>query len=119
MATRRTKRPVGSRAVIYCRVSTDQQASEGVSLDDQQRRLAAYCEAHGLVVVDVVVEGGESAGKALAGRPGGRKVLALIKRKAVDAVVIAKLDRAFRNTIDALQTIESWDRSGIALHIAD
>jgi site-specific DNA recombinase len=120
MATRRkAPKAAGNRAVIYARVSTDEQVEEGVSLADQEARLGAYCVAHGLSVVSVVVEPGESAGKPLASRPGGTKVLALVKRKVVDAVVVAKLDRAFRNVKDALDTVDSWDKAGVALHIID
>lgn len=119
MATRRKAAPSGTRACLYVRVSTARQAAEGLSLDAQRERLAAYCALRGLEVVDVVIEPGESAGKPLAARPGGRKVLALVKRKAVDAVVVLKLDRAFRNTIDALQTIDAWDKAGVGFHVAD
>lgn len=119
MATRRTKRPVGSRAVIYVRVSTDQQAEEGVSLDDQRSRLAAYCEAHKLEVVAVVADEGQSAFKPLSKRPGGKRVLELVRRKQVDAVVILRLDRGFRNTRDALENIEAWDKGGVALCVAE
>jgi site-specific DNA recombinase len=119
MATRRKAPKSGNRAVLYVRVSTVQQATEGLSLEAQQERLMAYCTLRGLDVVDVVVERGESAGKPLSARPGGRKVLALLKAKRVDAVVVLKLDRAFRNTVDALQTVEAWDKAGVAFHVAD
>lgn len=119
MATRRKAQPAGSRAVVYVRVSTAQQAAEGLSLDDQRERLAAYCGLRGLKVVAVVADEGESAGKPLAKRTGGRRVLSLVKSKAVDAVVVLKLDRAFRNTVDALNTVEAWAKAGVALHVAD
>ncbi len=120
MATRRrAKTALGTRAVIYVRVSTAQQAAEGLSLDAQRERLAAYCALRGLQAVKVIADEGESAGKPLARRTGGRKVLELIRTKAVDAVVVLKLDRAFRNTADALATVEAWDKSGIALHVAE
>lgn len=32
---------------LYCRVSTDDQVKEGVSLEEQQERLEAYCRAMG------------------------------------------------------------------------
>ena len=35
------------RAAIYIRVSTEEQAEEGFSLEAQQERLLAYCEAQG------------------------------------------------------------------------
>lgn len=119
MATRRKARTTGTRAAVYVRVSTERQVVEGVSLDDQRERLAAYCKLRRLEVVALVTDKGESAFKPLSKRPGGRKVLSLIARKEVDAVVVLKLDRAFRNAVDALQTVEGWDKSGVAFHIAD
>ena len=40
-------------------------------------------------------------------------------RKLAFAVVVLKLDRAFRNAVDCLATVEKWDKSRIALHIVD
>ena len=37
----------GLKAVGYIRVSTSEQASEGVSLEMQDSRIRAYCEAKG------------------------------------------------------------------------
>ena len=120
MATRRKKLVGnGTRAVVYVRVSTDKQVESGLGLEDQQERLAAYCKLRGLELVQLVIEPGESAGKPLASRPGGQKLLELVRRKKVDAVVILKLDRAFRDTVDTLVTVEAWDKAGVALHITD
>lgn len=120
MATRRkAAKTAGNRAVIYVRVSTGAQVESGLGLDDQRARLAAYCALRGLEVVELVADEGESAGKPLAKRPGGRRVLALVKARKVDAVVALKLDRAFRNASDALATVQAWEVAGIALHLAD
>jgi DNA invertase Pin-like site-specific DNA recombinase len=37
----------------------------------------------------------------------------------IQCVIVLKLDRAFRNTVDSLQTVEDWERRGVALHIID
>ena len=46
----------GSRmgAVLYIRVSTDEQARHGVSLDAQEERLRAYCVMRDLTIVGVI-----------------------------------------------------------------
>lgn len=120
MATRRRSASVaGNRAVIYIRVSTLKQVESGLGLGDQRERLEAYCKLRGLEVVEVVVDDGESAGKPLVKRPGGSKVLELVRTKAVDAVVVLKLDRAFRNAKDCLNVVDDWDRVGVTLHITD
>ena len=43
-------------AVGYARVSTDEQAREGVSLDAQRARIEAYAEAKGLKLLEVLTD---------------------------------------------------------------
>lgn len=106
-------------AVAYVRVSTEEQAKEGVSLEAQEHRIRAYCELRGLVLGDVIIDAGVSAGKPLASRDGGAKLLGLVKGKKVTAVIALKLDRLFRNAVDCLMVAEGWDRAGVALHLVD
>jgi DNA invertase Pin-like site-specific DNA recombinase len=108
-----------TKAVLYLRVSTTEQADHGVSLAAQETKLRSYCQLRELVVADVVIDAGVSAGKPLASREGGKRVLELVQRRQVQAVVAFKLDRLFRNCGDCLQTTEAWDRKGIALHLVD
>lgn len=122
MKSRRTTTPDAGtklRAVAYCRVSTVEQAAEGVSLDAQDAALRAYCTFRGLDLVDVVVDAGISAGKPLAAREGGRRVLDLVADGDVDAVVALKLDRLFRDCADCLTVTDLWDRDGVSLHLVD
>lgn len=107
------------KAALYIRVSTSEQAELGCSLDSQVERLIAYCRMGGLEVVEVVREEGVSGTKHLANRPGGSRLLDLIKTKKVQHVVALKLDRLFRNASDALHTTEAWDKQGISLHFVD
>lgn len=115
--TARTSAP--NRVVAYARVSTEEQAVEGVSLDAQEAKLRAYCAMRGLDLVAVVVDAGVSASKPLATREGGARVLDLAKRGEVDAVVGWKLDRLFRDCVDCLSVTREWDRAGVALHLVD
>jgi len=107
------------KAVCYIRVSTEEQARGGVSLAAQEERLAAYCKMTGLEIVKVIREEGVSAGKPLATRPGGERLLQLVARKKVKHVVALKLDRLFRDAEDALHQTKAWDKAGIALHLVD
>jgi site-specific DNA recombinase len=60
------------RAVGYGRVSTQEQAEQGISLDAQEARIRAYATMRGLELVAVVVDAGVSAGKyTLEQREGG------------------------------------------------
>lgn len=44
-------------------------------------------------------------------------ILAAIKSGEVRHVVAARLDRLFRNSLDAKQNIEDWNRRQVALHV--
>ena len=106
-------------AVIYCRVSTEEQTVHGVSLADQEVRGRAYCSLHDLTVVAVLVDEGVSAGKPLRDRPRGSELVRLVESGRVGAVVGSKLDRLFRDTVDCLSTVKQWQRRGVALHLLD
>jgi site-specific DNA recombinase len=105
-------------AVIYTRVSTEEQAVMGVSLEAQAERLEAYCKVHDLEVLAVTREE-ESGSKPLASRPGGKDVLDLISTGGVRHVVALKLDRLFRDAVDALTQTKEWDKKGVSLHLID
>ena len=105
-------------SVLYARVSTLEQSQHGVSIDAQVERLLSYSAAMGLNVIAVIKEEGVSAGKPLATRPGGLRMLNLLQGQA-SHVVAMKLDRLFRNTEDALKQTSQWDAKGITLHLCD
>lgn len=107
------------KAIGYIRCSTMEQADSGLGMDSQDERIRAYCTLKGLRLVDVIADAGVSGGKPLAQREGGRKLLATVKSRSVDAVVMLKLDRMFRNAGDCLSTVEQWDKGGLALHVVD
>jgi len=96
--------------VGYIRVSTDDQAKEGVSLDNQKSKIEAYCQLKDLNLSEIIEDAGISA-KNLK-RPGVQRVLKLARKNQVDAVVIYKLDRIFRSTVDALETTRLFDKWG-------
>jgi site-specific DNA recombinase len=66
-------------AVGYVRVSTEDQAKEGVSLDNQKSKIVAYCQLKDLDLAEIVEDAGISA-KNLR-RPGVQKVLQLARRR--------------------------------------
>ncbi len=108
-----------NNTVCYARVSTLEQAQHGVSMDAQVERLTSYCGAMGLNVIAVIREEGVSAGKPLATRPGGMRLINLLKDGQASHVVALKLDRLFRSTEDALKMTTQWDANGITLHLCD
>ncbi len=106
-------------AILYVRVSTQEQAQHGVSLQAQEERLRAYCAAVGLNVVRVIREEGVSAGRPLQARPGGSKMLRAFDEKDAEHIVALKLDRLFRSTEDALHWTQAFEKQGLTLHLTD
>jgi DNA invertase Pin-like site-specific DNA recombinase len=99
-------------AIGYCRVSTDKQSEKGVSLEAQTEKIRAMAVVHGLELIEVV-EDGESA-KSLH-RPGMQRVLEMVRRREVEAVIIAKLDRLTRSVKDLCELLELFEHRGVAL----
>src|SRR5437762_9459450 len=93
-----------STAVGYVRVSREEQVREGVSLDAQRARIAAYAEAKGLELVEMLADEGLS-GKDL-DRPGLGELLVRCKRGQVKHVIVWKLDRLTRRTRHLLSLVE-------------
>lgn len=119
-------------AILYVRVSTREQAREGVSLEAQEARLRAYAALRGLRVVEVVVDAGVSGSVPLDKRPGGQRLLAAVeatqrvtgqgrgnRQRRPCHVLAVKLDRLFRSTEDALKTTKDWTARGVSMHLVD
>ena len=84
-------------AVIYCRVSTTEQAS-GTSLDIQEAQCRLYCERNGLTPADTFFDRGESA--KTSDRPAFLQMVQFCSANKIDACVVHKLDRFSRNAYD-------------------
>ncbi len=91
------------RAVIYCRVSTKEQAEEGNSLVTQEKVCREYAEKNGYSIAEVYIEQGESA--KTQDRTELQRMLhyCASKQHKVDAVIAYKIDRISRNTDDYSQ----------------
>ena len=88
------------RAAIYIRVSTEEQARHGLSMDEQEAHLRDYAKEHGMKVVDCYLDAGKSARKRYTKRPEFMRLLADIESDKIDMVLFIKLDRWFRNISD-------------------
>jgi site-specific DNA recombinase len=103
-----------SRTTVgYVRVSTDDQAREGVSLAAQQARIEAFAVATGRVLDEVVVDAGESA-KTLE-RPGMARILAGVRSGRIEAVIALKLDRLTRSVRDLGDMLDLFARNDAAI----
>ena len=114
MRGRRTRAGATKRATVgYVRVSTDDQAENGVSLAAQEERLRAYAVATGRELDEIVVDAGESA--KTVNRPGLQRIFAGIRAGEIGAVVILKLDRLTRSVRDLGEILDLAARRDVAL----
>lgn len=86
-------------AGLYIRVSTEDQAREGFSLPEQEKRLRAMCEYKNYEVYDVYEERGISA-KTGNYRPEFERLLQDVRDKKVNTIVVLKLDRLTKSVSD-------------------
>lgn len=85
------------RAGLYERVSTDEQAKFGFSIDTQIDALVEYCEKNNMRIVDHYCDDGISGRKAASRRPGMSRLLEDVQDGKIDIVIFTRLDRWFRN----------------------
>lgn len=93
-------------ACIYTRVSTEEQATYGYSLDSQLERLRNYCKAREWNIVGEYVDGGYS-GRNIK-RPEYQQMLDDIDKW--DAVVVIKMDRIHRNQKNFLDMMNNFSK---------
>jgi DNA invertase Pin-like site-specific DNA recombinase len=103
----------------YVRVSTLQQANEGESLDTQLKQIQSYSDLKGFGIPpeNFITERGVSGSLEFEKRPeGGRLFNQLVSG---DVLIFSKLDRAFRNTRNALNTLHELKQRGVSVHFID
>ena len=89
--------PAPNRAALYIRVSTEEQAIHGLSIEAQRGALDAWAAENRVQVLDHYIDAGISARKPASKRPELQRLLADIRSGKIDLIVFTKLDRWFRN----------------------
>ncbi len=92
-------------AALYIRVSTEDQARHGISLQAQEEALKNYCSALGYDIFKIYRDEGRS-GKDITHRPEMVQMLADAELRKFQAIFIYKLDRFSRSLMDLISTIE-------------
>ncbi len=101
------------QAVGYVRVSTEGQVADGVSLEAQQARIRAWCQANDYTLAGLHIDAGLSGCRS-DNRPGLQDAIArACKEKA--ALVVYSLSRLARSTKDTIAISERLARSGADL----
>jgi site-specific DNA recombinase len=102
------------QALIYCRVSTEEQATEGVSLEAQRAKAEAWAALNGSTVAGVFTDAGLSGSRA-DNRPALQEALAAACGVRGAALVAYRLSRLAKNTCDALDIAKRLERAGVDL----
>jgi len=100
------------KVIGYVRVSTEGQATEGVSLEAQKNKIRAWAELKGVAEVEIFIDAGVSGCRA-----DNREALqdALRAIAEGDALVVYSLSRLARSTKDTLEIADRLDRLGADL----
>ncbi len=85
------------RVALYPRVSTEEQAMHGYSLEAQVESLQQYAIEHGYKIVGTYRDEGHSARKSAMQRPVMQELLRDVEAGKIDRILFIKLDRWFRN----------------------
>jgi len=104
-----------SRAAVYVRVSTDEQATEGYGLDVQRARCRARAVSNGWTVVAEYADEGISGTKDATARPGLAAMLDAAHAGEIDAIIVLALDRLARKTRLVLELVETLTLARVAL----
>ena len=87
-------------AVAYCRVSTDEQAKNGLSIETQEAVCKKAIKEDGLELLKVIKDEGKSAGTLK--RDGIKEIIRLVEHQEIGAMYTIHSDRIARNTLDYL-----------------
>ena len=98
------------QTAIYCRVSTEEQATEGFSIHAQKDKLTKYANINDWDIVDYYIDDGIS-GKNLTERPEVSRLIEDVKKGKIKNVLIYKLDRLTRSVKDLIYLIELFDKN--------
>lgn len=104
------------RAVLYARVSTDEQAEKGYSLPTQLEACRKYAQIHELNIVGEITD--DYSGTSL-DRPGLERLREMIKLGGVDAVIVYTSDRWSRRLAHMLILREELTAAGVDLHFVN
>lgn len=98
------------RVACYERVSTEEQALRGFSIETQIDNLTEYCEKNQMKIVDHYTDEGISGAKPPLKRPALHRLLEDVKAGKIDMILFTKLDRWFRSVKEYFKVQEILDK---------
>lgn len=99
-------------AAIYVRVSTEEQAQEGQSIQAQIEVLTQYCQLFGIQIRKIYKDLGIS-GKTM-NRPGLEELIRDSKNNQFNVVLVWKISRLSRSLKDLLILLDEFEKNGVS-----
>lgn len=109
---------INLKAALYTRVSTEEQAETGFSLEAQKKRLYEYCNQNMYEVYKLYTDEGIS-GHSITKRKALKEMLEDARQRKFDCLIVYKTDRLSRNLLDLLTIKKELDSAEIELIISD
>jgi DNA invertase Pin-like site-specific DNA recombinase len=101
------------KAASYVRVSTEEQADNGTSLDTQREQACAYVKSRGWTLASEFEDAGISGTKDESGRRGLQSLMNAARQGDIEVVVVTKVDRFSRSMAHFAQAVEELDDLGV------
>ena len=101
------------KVFLYERVSSEEQAKHGYSLDAQHQALVTFCENNNHIILGTYKDEGISARKPYTKRPAMVQLLADLEKVKPDIILFTKLDRWFRNIKEYYKVQDILDRNKV------
>ena len=102
------------RVALYARVSTEEQAVHGLSIDAQIAALDEWSSTNDYTVVDHYVDLGISARKPISKRPELQRLLRDVEQGKIDLIAFTKLDRWTRNIREYYKCQDILEAHGVS-----
>ncbi len=99
------------KTAIYVRVSTDEQAKEGISMDAQIQKCKSYCDARDWEATQIYTDAGQSAGTM--NRPAVQQLIKDLDHGKFQNILVYKFDRFSRNLRDLISFLDNIKKKGI------
>lgn len=103
-----------NNAVLYTRVSSDEQRKKGFSLDYQEKQGREYAERNKLQITKMFTE---SFSAKKPGRPMFNEMLSYVKKNKIRHLIFLKSDRASRNGVDSAALVYMAEREDFNIHL--
>jgi len=101
-------------AIGYIRVSTDQQAEKGSSLENQRARILDYVKSKNMELIEIFEDAGFSARST--NRPAFKSMMKYINENKVDALVVWHSNRFARNLRDYVINLYEIEKRKVSFH---